>query len=258
MTFGEAVKLLDNEIIAIHGRVDDEWQLTLDDKAHVTNHTLDWDSTNNTLKVLDCIIEVRDAKLAIALLGNTFFMNERKYIHKTAVVEDGAIIGADCDIGPYVVIHKNVQVGNNVSIAAGSVIGGKGFGFVKKRNDEWLRFPQLGKVIIGDSVEIGANCTIDCGALSNTVIKRDVKINSSVHIAHNVEIGEHTIITANVNISGSSIIGSNVWIGPGSTIRDHVKIADYAYIGIGSNVLKDIPPSEVWCGNPARFLREKK
>lgn len=257
MTFGEVLKTLKDEILDIKGNVDEQFQLTLDDPEHLTTHTLDWSTNDNILKVNDCIISVRDAKFAIALLGNVFFVEENIGIHKTAIIEDGAIIGDGCSIGPYVIIHKNSRIGNNVSIGSGSVIGGNGFGFVRNRNNDWLRFPQLGNVIIENRVEIGANCTIDRGALSNTVIGYDVKINSSVHIAHNVKVGDHTIITANVNISGSAIIGDNVWIGPGVTIRDHVRIGDDAYIGIGSNVVKNIPGREVWCGNPARFMKVK-
>ncbi len=258
MTFLDVLKTLKDEILEIQGQVDEKFQLTLDDTDHITSHTLNWNAKDNVLKVGDCIIKVRDAKFAIAILGNTFFVDNNGGIHRTAVIEEGAIIGKGCDIGPYVVIHKNSKIGNNVSIGSGSVIGGKGFGFVKDRDYNWLRFPQLGNVIIGDNVEIGANCTIDRGALSDTVIGNDVKINSSVHVAHNVKVGDHTIITSNVNISGSANIGKNVWIGPGVTIRDHVRIGDDAYIGIGSNVVKDIPSQEIWCGNPARFMKVKQ
>jgi len=173
-------------------------------------------------------------------LGDAFFVkNDEPMIHPTAVV------------------YPCVELGKNVRIGPYAVIGAPGFGFVRKPDGDWLRFPQLGKVIICDNVEIGAQTTIDRGALSDTVIGRDVKINESVHIAHNVQIGEHTVITANVNISGSSKIGANVWIAPGAILRDHSVVGDNALVGMGSVVTKPIPANEIWCGNPARKLSDK-
>ena len=257
MTYKEAIEFLGDEVISIAGALPDDYELYLADAAHVDEHTLDWNQNAGELRVGDnVVVKVKDAKRAIAFLGNRFLVNRPIGIHPTAIVEEGAKIGKNCYIGPYVIVRSCATIGDNARIESGAVIGNDGFGFVRDAEGDLIRFPQLGRVDIGDNVEIGANVTIDRGALSNTVIGRDVKINSGVHIAHNVVIGEHTVITANVNVSGSSIIGSNVWIGPGTTVRDHVTIGDNAYIGIGSNVVKNVPANEVWCGNPARKLRD--
>lgn len=258
MKYKEAIEFLGDEVMSIAGALPDDYELHLADVAHIDEHTLDWDQKAGELRVTDkVVVKVKDAKLAIALLGNRFLVSRPIGIHSTAIVKDGAKIGRNCYIGPYAIVRSCVTIGDNVRIESGAVVGNDGFGFVRDANGDLMRFPQLGCVDIGNNAEIGANVTIDRGALSNTVIGRDVKINAGVHIAHNVMIGEHTVITANVNVSGSSVIGSNVWIGPGATVRDHVTIGDNAYIGIGSNVVKDVPSNEVWCGNPARKLRDR-
>lgn len=262
MKYKEAIEFLGDEVISIAGVLPDGYELHFADLEHLNAHTLDWNQKTNELTVKDgattlVCIKVKDAKRTVTLLGNAFFVKKPTGIHPTAIVENGAKIGKDCYIGPYAIVRSCSTIGDNVRVESGAVIGNDGFGFVRDADGDLIRFPQLGCVDIGDKVEIGANVTIDRGALSNTVIRCDVKINAGVHIAHNVMIGEHTVITANVNVSGSSVIGSNVWIGPGVTVRDHVTIGDNAYIGIGSNVVKDIPANEVWCGNPARKLRER-
>lgn len=244
MNFKNVIDFLGDEIIEIIGLLPDDYELTLDDADHQTPHSLDWSLKNNELIIrsqhnCSVCIKVKDAKLAVALLGNEFFVKEvGPLIHPTAV------------------IYPCVELGKNVKIGAHAVIGAPGFGFVRKHDGDWIRFPQLGRVLVGDNVEIGANSTIDRGALSDTIIARDVKINESVHIAHNVQIGEHTVITANVNISGSSRIGANVWIAPGAILRDHSVVGDNSLVGMGSVVTKPIPANEVWCGNPARKLRD--
>lgn len=258
MKYKEAIEFLGDEVMSIAGALPDDYELHLADVAHINEHTLDWDQKAGELRVVDkVVVKVKDAKRAIALLGNRFLVSRPIGIHSTAIVKDGAKIGRNCYIGPYAIVRSCVTIGDNVRIESGAVVGNDGFGFVRDANGDLMRFPQLGCVDIGNNAEIGANVTIDRGALSNTVIGRDVKINAGAHIAHNVMIGEHTVITANVNVSGSSVIGSNVWIGPGATVRDHVTIGDNAYIGIGSNVVKDVPSNEVWCGNPARKLRDR-
>lgn len=248
MTFKDVKEFLKNRIEGIEGSLPDDYELYLRDANHLDEHTIDWDAKAGILEIMvggqeqrrsHVSIKVKDAKLVVAMLGNRFFVaNDEPLIHPTAILYPCVTLGRNVKIGPY------------------AVIGAPGFGFVKGDDGNWIRFPQLGKVFIGDNVEIAANCTIDRGALSDTIIGNDVKINASVHIAHNVRIGEHTVITANVNISGSAKIGKSVWIGPGATLRDHIEIGDKAYIGMGSNVVKSIPALEVWCGNPARKVKE--
>ena len=211
-------------------------------------------------------------KLILTKIGNNFFVNKIKpEIHATAVIHNNAKIGdnvfiganstiGDCKIGNDTVILSNVsindevEIGNNVLIKSGAVLGFEGFGFEKQENGELIKFPQVGKLIISNFVEIGANTCIDKGALSNTVIGEGTKINNLCHIAHNVIIGKNVIITAQVNISGSSTIDDNVWIAPNASLRGHQTIGKGAVIGMSAVVTKNVPAGETWIGNPARKI----
>jgi len=184
------------------------------------------------------------------------------YIHPEAIIGENVHIGAFCYIGKCsigadtiilnnVTIEDGVTIGENVYIKNGARIGQTGFGFVKNEIREWEKFPQIGKVIIQDNVEIGANTCIDRGALSTTVIGYGTKIDNLVEIAHNVQIGKNCIITGNVSIAGSCIIGDDVWIGPSVTINNGLKIGSKSFISMGSVIIKNIPPSSDVIGNPA-------
>ena len=151
----------------------------------------------------------------------------------------GCFIGRDSRIGTdtllkaNVTLYHGVSVGNNCLIHSGAVIGSDGFGFAHHQR-EWIKIAQLGGVVIGDDVEIGANTAIDRGALGDTIIHNGVKLDNLIQIAHNVEIGCHTAIAANVGISGSTRIGSYCIIGGGSSIAGHLNIVDGVHIaGVG-------------------------
>jgi UDP-3-O-[3-hydroxymyristoyl] glucosamine N-acyltransferase len=209
-------------------------------------------------------------KLAIISIGQAFFVRKAKPgIHPTAHIHPGIAVDSSnyvaenvsighCTLGkqvtiyPNVVIHDGIIIGDNVVIKAGAVLGGYGFGWEKGANGNWLQFPQIGGLIIHDDVEIGANTCIDRGALSDTIIGRNTKINNLCHIAHNVVIGCNVIITAQVNISGSTVIEDDVWVAPHVTFRGHQRIGRGAVVGMGAVVTKDIPAGETWFGNPAR------
>ena len=135
-------------------------------------------------------------------------------------------------------------------IDSGAVIGAAGFGFVRDQSGVPHQFPQLGKVIIEDNVEIGANTCVDRGALDDTIIHKGVKIDNLVQIAHNVEIGEYTYVIANTVISGSVKIGKKCWIAP-SQITNKVTIGNYVTVGFGSVVINSIPDNTVVMGDPA-------
>jgi UDP-3-O-[3-hydroxymyristoyl] glucosamine N-acyltransferase len=161
---------------------------------------------------------------------------------------------------PYkgVTIYDSVEIGRGCHFKHGTVIGDSGFGFQRDENGVPIRRPHLGRVIIGNDVELGANNTIDRGTIDDTIIQNNVKTDNLVHIAHNCEIGENTMLAAGVTLSGGVIIGKNCFIGTGVIIKQRVKIGDNVLIGIGSVVTKDIPPNEVWAGNPARKFRDNK
>lgn len=160
-------------------------------------------------------------------------------------------IGDNCSIHSHVSIEDNVRIGNNVLIKNGARIGQPGFGFVLNERGVYEKFPQIGKVIIEDDVEIGANTCIDRGALSSTKIGSGTQIDNMVQVAHNVQIGKNCIVTGNVSVGGSSQIGDNVWIGPCATIRDGVQIGTGAFINMGAVVVKNVKAGQSVIGNPA-------
>jgi UDP-3-O-[3-hydroxymyristoyl] glucosamine N-acyltransferase len=145
---------------------------------------------------------------------------------------------------------QDCQIGHNVVIHAGTVIGSDGFGFVRDGAVS-VKIPQVGTVRIDDDVEIGANSCIDRAAFGKTWIKRGVKTDNFVHVAHNVVIGEDTIVVAQVGISGTVHIGNQVIIGGQVGISDHVEIGDRVMIGSQSGVPKSIPSGKVVSGTPA-------
>jgi UDP-3-O-[3-hydroxymyristoyl] glucosamine N-acyltransferase len=212
-------------------------------------------------------------KAVIAEIANTLFLKEdfikltnSERMNKNEHYGNNVVIGKNCIIGKVKIgndtiiygnnhIFNSVIIGSNVKIYPGAVIGGPGFGFVKNHLSETIRFPHIGGVVIGDNVEIGANTVIDRGALEDTVIGDNTKIDSMVHIGHNVKIGKNSIICSNTTISGSVEIGENVWISPNCVIRDHLKIADNSFIGIGSVVVHSILKPKKVFGNPAKELR---
>ena len=147
--------------------------------------------------------------------------------------------------------------GSPTQMGIGSVVGGKGFGWVQLNplQQFWTRFPHIGGVWFGSNVELGSNVTIDRGALGDTEIGSGVKIDNGVHIGHNAWIGKNTLITAHAVIGGSAIIGEDCWIGLGAIIKQHVTVGAGATIGMGAIILEDVPAGETWVGNPGRKLR---
>lgn len=221
------------------------------------------------------LIHVRNPKVALAEVGNHFFVEQPlPGIHHTAIIDPEAQIGKDVTVGAYCVIGKavigdgcvfdsnvriydDVVMGKGCVVKAGAVLGGAGFGYERDADGNKFRFPQIGQLIMGDYVEVGANTCIDRGALADTVIGDYTKINNLCHIAHNNKIGKNVTITGCVNVSGSNVIDDDVWIAPNSSIRGWVHINEGATVGMGAVVVKDIPAHETWVGNPARKLEKK-
>ena len=184
-------------------------------------------------------------------------------IGDNTIIEAGCYVGKNtrigdhCTVYPRVVIYKDVEIGNRVTIHAGAVIGADGFGFVNDGAAQ-VKFPQIGKVIIEDDVEIGANTCIDRGSLETTIVRRGVKLDNLIQIAHNVEIGEHTVIAAQTGISGSSTLGAQCVIGGQVGIGEHARLDDSTIIGGQGGVLngKHVRGGEVLWGTPVRPLKE--
>lgn len=150
----------------------------------------------------------------------------------------------------------NIITGKNFIVGENCSIGRDGFQYLHD-NNMLIKFPHFGDIIIGDNVEIGNNTCIARGALSNTIIGNNVKIDNLVHIAHNVIIGDNTMIAASAMIAGSTNIGKNCWISPSSSIKNQLSIADNCLIGLGAVVINNVESNSVMVGNPAKLLRKQ-
>ena len=172
-------------------------------------------------------------------------------------VAENCAIGADSQLFPNVVLYANTQIGQRVRIHGGVVIGADGFGYVFDSGIH-RKVPQVGQVIIHDDVEIGANTTIDRGALGPTVIGKGTKIDNLVQIAHNITIGEHCLVVAQVGIAGSTKIGSYTTLAGQAGIAGHLKIGNKVIVAAQSGVMHDIPDGGKWLGAPAQPDRQAK
>jgi UDP-3-O-[3-hydroxymyristoyl] glucosamine N-acyltransferase len=186
-------------------------------------------------------------------------------IHGTAVISPsakigkGVSIGAGCVIGddvsigdesclyPKVVIYRGCKIGSRVVIHAGVVIGADGFGIAREEG-RWVKIPQIGGVRIGDDVEIGANTTIDRGALDDTVIEEGVKLDNQVQVGHNVRIGAHSAVAGCVGIAGSADIGRHVTIGGAAMIHGHIRIADHVRVSAGTLISRSLTKPGTYTG----------
>lgn len=154
------------------------------------------------------------------------------------------------------VLPPEIKIGLNCQICETVKLGNEGFGFEPDENGDLVYFPHFCGVIIGDNVRIGSYTCIDRGNLKDTIICDNVKIDNLVHIAHNVKIGKNTMIVAGSVLCGSVEIGESCFIGANSVIKQHLKIGDRSIVGMGSVVINDIPPNEVWAGNPAKKIKD--
>lgn len=212
---------------------------------------------------------------ATAVIGPKVKMGKDVAIGPYAVIDEGAEIGAESQIGafcsvgrgavvgtrstlyPHVVIYPGVHLGRDVVLHAGVVVGGDGFGYVSGEGRHW-KFPQIGRVEIGDEVEIGCNSCVDRAALEETRIGAGTKVDNLVQIGHNVHIGEGGLIAAQAGLAGSSVVGRQVVIGGQVGIADHVRIEDGAIIGAQAGIPtgKRIAAGEPVWGTPARPIRK--
>jgi UDP-3-O-[3-hydroxymyristoyl] glucosamine N-acyltransferase len=179
-------------------------------------------------------------------------------IYPHACIGDGVTIGDDCIIYPHVTLYDDCIIGNRCILHAGSVIGSDGFGFAPEGNN-YKKIPQLGNVVLEDDVEIGANTTIDRAVMDSTVIRKGVKLDNLVQIAHNVEVGEHTVMAAQAGISGSAKIGRHCRFGGQAGVAGHLCIEDEASVGAQAGIIGHISKGRAVLGAPAidakSFLR---
>jgi UDP-3-O-[3-hydroxymyristoyl] glucosamine N-acyltransferase len=188
-------------------------------------------------------------------IGEDTAIGDRVIIHPFVFIGNGVKVGDDTLIYSGCSIREKCIIGNRVIVHCGTVIGSDGFGFAKDERS-YYKIPQIGIVQIDDDVEIGANVTIDRAALGRTWVKRGVKIDNLVHIAHNVVVGEDTILVAQVGISGSTEIGSNVSLAGQVGVIGHLKIGDNAMVGAKSGVAADVGAGKIVSGIPAYDHRD--
>jgi UDP-3-O-[3-hydroxymyristoyl] glucosamine N-acyltransferase len=203
----------------------------------------------------------RDVSIgAYAVIEDEAVIGAGTSIGSGAVIGAGVRIGEHCRVYPRVVMYPGVTLGDRVVVHAGAVLGADGFGYVRDaQTGEYLQFPQQGKLVIEDDVEIGANTTIDRGALEETRISRGVKLDNLVHVGHNVRVGKNVVIAAQTGVSGSSVIGDDAIVGGQVGIADHVEIGERVILGAQAGIpsrKKIRGPGIVFWGTPARPIKD--
>ena len=196
---------------------------------------------------------------ASALIGESAAIGHGTSIGAGSVIEDGASIGKNCEIGCNVTIHGCVSLGNGCVVQSGVVLGSMGFGYVQRPDGRHVRFPQIGTLRIADEVEIGANTTIDRGALGETSIGRGTKIDNLVHIAHNCQVGENVLMAAQVGMAGSCVIEDGAMLGGQVGLGEKVTVGKGVILGGQGGILpgKRLDgEGQVFWGTPARPVRE--
>ncbi|MDM8514736.1 UDP-3-O-(3-hydroxymyristoyl)glucosamine N-acyltransferase [Desulfobacterales bacterium HSG16] len=182
-------------------------------------------------------------------IGNNVKAGKRVCIHPNCVIEDNVVIGDDVILYPNVTLIEGCIIGNRVIIQGGSVIGSDGFGFAPDK-EEYVKIPHTGIVEIEDDVEIGANNTIDRATFGKTLIKKGVKTDNLVHVAHNVTVGENSVLVAQVGIAGSVTIGKHAILAGQAGITGHIEIGDNVTVGPQAGVSKSITANQVVSGSP--------
>jgi UDP-3-O-[3-hydroxymyristoyl] glucosamine N-acyltransferase len=204
-----------------------------------------------------------------AKIGSDVFIGAFTYIGENCIIGDGCalypqvyigdntVLGNDCTINPGVKIYHDCKIGEGCIIHAGSVIGSDGFGFAPQSENEFMKIPQLGNVVLEDHVEIGSNTAIDRATMGSTVIRRGVKLDNLIQIGHNVEIGENSVMAAQTGISGSTKIGKNCMFGGQVGIAGHLKITDGTKIGAQSGIMGNIKKEDtIILGSPAMDIKK--
>ncbi|MDR3221730.1 MAG: UDP-3-O-(3-hydroxymyristoyl)glucosamine N-acyltransferase, partial [Candidatus Accumulibacter sp.] len=201
-----------------------------------------------------------------AVIGKDAVIGENVTLYPGCVIGEGVSIGDDSVLYPNVVVYRDCVIGRRAVVQAGAVIGSDGFGFAQD-GERWIKIPQIGRVLIGDDVEIGANTSIDRGALDDTVIGDGVKLDNQIQIAHNVVVGEHTAMAGCVGIAGSTRIGRRCTIGGAGMIIGHLELADGVHVSAGTMVTKSlrqpgqytsifpVETHEKWLQNAAQIKR---
>ena len=186
----------------------------------------------------------------LAFVSTSAKIGKDCYIAPFACIGDNVVIGDNTRIYPHVTIYHDCQIGNRVTIHAGSVIGADGFGFAPN-TDGYDKIPQIGNVIIEDDVEIGANTCVDRSTMGSTIIHKGVKLDNLVQIAHNVEVGENTVMSAEVGIAGSTKVGKWCMFGGQAGFAGHITVGDKTFVGAQCGVNSSVKGNQSLIGSPA-------
>lgn len=181
-------------------------------------------------------------------------IGDNTFIYHNTVLMENVKIGSNCLLYPNISIREDCTLGNNIIIHSNTVIGSDGFGYVLNEKGEYEKVPQIGNVVIEDDVELGSNVSVDRAAFGSTILKKGVKIDNLVQVAHNVVIGENTAIAGQAGISGSTKIGKNCMIAGQAGFVGHIEIADGVVIGAQSGISKSINKSGKYRGTPAQEM----
>ena len=192
---------------------------------------------------------------AFAYIGNNVKIGSNVKLYPQVYIGDGCSIGDNTTLFSGVKMYHDCHIGNNVIVHSNTVIGSDGFGFAPQDGKEFAKVPQIGNVVIEDNIEIGSNCSLDRATLGSTILRKGVKLDNLVQIAHNVEIGENTVIAGLTGVAGSTKVGKNVMIAAQVGIVGHIKIADGVKIagqaGVGSSIEKE---NDIVQGSPSFSL----
>ncbi len=189
---------------------------------------------------------------AFSYIGENVVIGENVQIFPQVYIGDNVKIGDNTILFPGVKVYKNCIIGNSCTLHAGSIVGSDGFGFAPSASNEYKKVAQIGNVILKDHVEIGANTTIDRATMGSTIIKKGVKLDNLVQIAHNVEVGENTVIAAQAGISGSTKIGDDCMFGGQMACTGHIKIANKTKVGGQAGITKTVSKEgTILLGSPA-------
>lgn len=193
--------------------------------------------------------------MAHATVGENVVIGDHTIIMSGCVLEDRVVVGEHCKLGHHVVVMQQCEIGSHTTIEAGTVIGGDGFGWASHRG-QWVKVPQIGRVIVGQHVSIGNNCTIDRGAIEDTVIRDGCIIDNLVHIAHNVQLGEGCAIAGQVGFAGSTQLGKGCTVAGQAGFAGHLQVADNTHILAKAGVTHSLDESGVYGGFPAIAVAE--
>lgn len=184
-------------------------------------------------------------------IGENTSVGQNSKIHPQVYIGDNVKLGQNVTLYPGVKIYDDCVIGNNCTIHSGAVIGSDGFGFAPNSENEYSKVPQIGKVILEDYVEVGANTTIDRATMGATVIKKGAKLDNLIQIGHNVEVGNNTVMAAQTGIAGSSKVGANCMIGGQVGLAGHLNVGDGVKIAAQSGIGKNVKDGMVIQGSPA-------